>query len=118
MAKNMQPETYFCIEVENQAAGGIGITLGSDVERISAEIGYWLGEEFWRRGIVTEALKAVTLFAMDTYSLSRVFATPYEWNTASCRVLEKAGFVFEGRLRKSIIKDGKIADKLLYAVIR
>ncbi len=117
MAKNMQPETFFCIQVDEQAGGGIGFTPGTDVERISAEIGYWLSEKLWRRGIVTEALKAVTPYAIDTCNLTRVYATPYGWNPASVRVLEKAGYTCEGRLRKSIIKDGKIADKLLYAFI-
>lgn len=118
MAKSKQPENFFCIEVEGQAAGGIGFSIGTDVERRSAEIGYWLSEEYWGRGIVTEALKAVTAYAFDTYNLMRVYTTPYEWNAASARVLEKAGYVFEGRLRKSIIKDGKIADKLLYACVK
>ncbi len=117
MAKSKKPETIFCIQVDGQAAGGIGFSIGTDVERLSAEIGYWLSEEFWGRGIVTEALKAVTSYAIETYNLTRVFATPYDWNAASARVLEKAGYQFEGRLRKSIIKDGKIADKLLYAYI-
>jgi RimJ/RimL family protein N-acetyltransferase len=117
MAKSKQPETIYCIEVNGEAAGGIGFTIGSDVERLSAEIGYWLSEEFWGRGIVTEALNAVTRYAIETYNLTRVYATPYDWNPASARVLEKAGYEFEGRLRKSIIKDGKIGDKLLYAFI-
>ena len=117
LAKSQQPETFFCIEVEGQPVGGIGFTLGTDVERLSAEIGYWLGEEFWGRGIVTEAVKAVTHYAITTFGLTRVYATPYDWNTASARVLERAGYSCEGRLRKSVIKDGKIVDKLLYAFV-
>ena len=111
------PETAFAIAVNDEAAGGIGFVLHADVERVSAEIGYWLGEPFWGRGITTEALAAVTRHAIDTHALTRVYALPFEWNTASCRVLEKAGYVLEARLRRSAIKDGRIVDQLQYAFI-
>ena len=91
--------------------------LASDVERVSAEIGYWLGEACWGRGVCTEALAAVTAYALDTYGLTRVFAVPFAHNAASCRVLEKAGYTMEGRLRRSAIKDGRICDQLLYAFV-
>lgn len=109
------PETMFAIAVDAAAAGGIGFTLHDDVERVSAEIGYWLGEAFWGRGIMTEALAAVTDHAIRAHDLTRVFAVPYEWNAASFRVLEKVGYVCEGRMRRSAIKDGRVIDQLLYA---
>ena len=84
---------------------------------VSAEIGYWLGEAFWGRGIATEAVRAVTPYAMATHSLTRVYAVPFAWNVASCRVLEKAGYVLEARLRNSAIKDGRLTDQLQYAFI-
>jgi RimJ/RimL family protein N-acetyltransferase len=111
------PESWFAIAVDDQAVGGIGFTLHHDVERVSAEIGYWLGEAFWGRGITTEALQAVTRYAVQTHQLTRVFAVPYEWNCASFRVLEKAGYRLEGRLRRSAIKDGQVIDQLLYAYV-
>jgi RimJ/RimL family protein N-acetyltransferase len=115
----MDPETYFCIVTkEDEAIGGIGYTLGSDVERFSAEIGYWLAEPHWGRGITTEALAALTEHAIRTHHLHRVFAVPYAWNPSSARVLEKAGFVREGILRKSAFKDGEVVDQLMYAVVR
>ena len=83
-----------------------------DVERVSAEIGYWLAEPFWGRGIATEALIAVTRYAIDTHKLTRIYALPFAWNAPSCRVLEKAGYVLEARLRRSAIKDGVIIDSL------
>jgi RimJ/RimL family protein N-acetyltransferase len=110
-----EPETTFALEVEGEAAGGIGFQLHGDVERVSAELGYWLGERFWGRGIATEAVRAVTDLAFARHELTRVYALPFEWNAASCRVLEKAGFVLEGRLRKAAIKDGRVIDQLLYA---
>jgi len=112
-----KPETEFAIAVEERAVGAIGLKLLPDVERVSAEIGYWLGETFWGKGIVTEALTAMTRYAVETYGLSRVFAVPFEWNAPSMRVLEKAGYTLEGRMRRSAIKDGKIVDQLLYAYV-
>ena len=116
-ALTQKPETDFAIAVEERAVGAIGFKLLPDVERVSAEIGYWLGEPFWGKGIVTEALTAMTRYAVETYGLSRVFAVPFEWNAPSMRVLEKAGYAFEGRMRRSAVKDGKIVDQLLYAYV-
>ena len=110
-----QPETAFAIAVNGEAVGGIGFQLQGDVERVSAEIGYWLGEPFWGQGIATEALVALTEYAIVTHGLTRVFAVPFVWNRASCRVLEKAGYVLEGRLRRSAVKDGSVTDQLQYA---
>jgi RimJ/RimL family protein N-acetyltransferase len=115
--KSRSPETSFAIEVAGEAVGGIGFVMHQDVERVSAEIGYWLGEPFWGRGITSAALRAVTKYAIDTHGLTRIFAVPFAWNAASCRVLEKAGYVLEGRLRKSAIKDGQLTDQLQYAFI-
>jgi RimJ/RimL family protein N-acetyltransferase len=117
LARSQRPETMFAIEVDGEAAGGIGFVPHADVERVSGEIGYWLGEPFWGRGIVTEALVAVTKYAIDSHRLTRVFAVPYARNEASCRVLEKAGYVLEGRLRRSCIKDGEVIDQIQYAFI-
>jgi [ribosomal protein S5]-alanine N-acetyltransferase len=110
-------ETFFAIAVDGAAAGGIGFLIQPDVERVSAEIGYWLGEAFWGRGIATEALTAVTRYAMKEHGLTRLFALPFANNAASCRVLEKSGYTLEGRLRRSAIKDGVILDQLQYACI-
>jgi RimJ/RimL family protein N-acetyltransferase len=110
-----RPETAFAIAVNGEAVGGVGFQIMSDVERVSAEIGYWLGEPFWGRGIATEALVALTQYAIETHGLTRVYAVPFAWNAASCRVLEKAGYVLEGRLRRSAIKDGRVTDQLQYA---
>ena len=115
--RESDPETAFAIAVDGAAVGGIGFVLQQDVERVSAEIGYWLGEPFWGRGITTEALAAVTRHAIENHGLTRLFAVPFAHNTASCRVLEKAGYVREALLRRSAIKDGQIVDQLLYAFV-
>ncbi len=116
-ALNQQPETIFCIAVGPEAIGGIGFHLNQDVERFSAEIGYWIGENYWGQGIVTAALQAVTAYAIKTHSLLRIYAMPYAWNPASCRVLQKAGFLLEGRMRCSVFKDGQVVDQFLYAYV-
>jgi RimJ/RimL family protein N-acetyltransferase len=113
--RDQRPETAFAIVVNGEAAGSVAFQLQGDVERVSAEIGYWVGEPFWGRGIATEALVAITEYAIATHGLTRVYALPFAWNTGSCRVLEKAGYVVEGRLRRSAVKDGRITDQVQFA---
>jgi RimJ/RimL family protein N-acetyltransferase len=111
------PQTNFAIDADGEALGGIGFVPGTDVERFSAEIGYWLGEAFWGRGIVTEALLLVTGYAFDRVNMLRLFALPFADNIGSARVLEKAGYVREGLLRHSSVKFGQPRDQLIYARI-
>jgi RimJ/RimL family protein N-acetyltransferase len=116
-ARAASPETLFAIEVNGEAAGGVGLMLHGDVERVSAEIGYWLAAVHWNRGITTEAVRAVAAYAIARHQLTRVYALPFEWSVASHRVLEKAGFELEARLRRSAIKDGEVIDQRLYALV-
>jgi [ribosomal protein S5]-alanine N-acetyltransferase len=113
----VDPPTNFAIDVADEAVGGIGFVAGSDVERYSAEVGYWLGELHWGRGIATEALQLVTTHAFDRFNLLRLFALPFADNTGSARVLEKAGYVLEGILKASCVKYGQPRDQVLYARI-
>jgi RimJ/RimL family protein N-acetyltransferase len=110
------PETSFAIDVQGQAVGGIGLELHKDIERCSAEVGYWLGRAWWGQGITTAALRQLTGFALPAFSLTRLVAIPFADNTASIRVLEKAGYRYEGCLRRSAVKDGVVKDQLVYAV--
>ena len=116
-AMRRSPECFFAIDVGAEAIGGIGFVLHPDVERVSAEIGYWLGEPFWGRGIASEALAALTTYAIEKHQLTRIYAVPFAWNAASCRVLEKAGYLLEARLRNSAIKDGRLTDQMQYAYV-
>jgi ribosomal-protein-alanine N-acetyltransferase len=110
-----EPQTNFAIEVSGEAAGGLGYVPGNDVERFSAEVGYWLGEAVWNRGIASEALELFTRYAFDELRLLRIFALPLADNAGSRRVLEKAGFACEGTLRASCVKYGEPRDQLLFA---
>jgi len=112
---DLQPVTNFAITVADTTVGAIGFSLQSDVSYRSAEVGYWVGEEFWGRGIATAALMAVSDYALTEFDICRLYAHVFEWNGASARVLEKAGYSLEGRLRKSVTKDNKTIDQLLYA---
>jgi len=113
----MSPECRFAIDVGGEAVGCIGFVLHGDVERVSSELGYWLSEEHWGKGITTQAVMAVTAYAIGGHGLTRVYAVPYGWNAASARVLEKSGYTLEGRMRRSAIKDGRVIDQLLYAFV-
>lgn len=108
----------FAIALNNKAVGGIGLEVGQDIERISAETGYWLGEKYWGQGIVSSALKGILDYGFNTLKLERIYATPFEHNISSRKVLEKNGFLLEGILRRSVIKYGKIYNKALYAITR
>jgi [ribosomal protein S5]-alanine N-acetyltransferase len=110
-----ESEKFFCIDIDGAAAGGIGVKPGEDVHRLTAEFGYWLGEQFWGKGIMSEVVPAFVNYCFKKFLLTRMFATAYANNPASARVLEKSGFVFEGRLRKNVVKDGQLLDSLLYA---
>jgi ribosomal-protein-alanine N-acetyltransferase len=107
-----------CIEVDGCVAGGIGLHPQDDVNRMTAELGYWLAESCWGRGIMTEAVRAMVRDGFAQGPLLRIEAFVYANNPASVRVLEKAGFAFEGRLRKNAVKDGQVLDSLLYARLR
>ncbi len=107
-----------CVEVEGRAAGGIGLHPGDDVNRLTAELGYWLAEPFWGRGVITAAVRAIVPCGFERLSLERIEACVYANNPASARVLKKAGFTCEGRLRRSVIKDDQVLDSLVYARLR
>jgi [ribosomal protein S5]-alanine N-acetyltransferase len=113
-----RPKTEFAIASAEEAIGGIGLRLQEDIQRRSAEVGYWLGEPFWGRGIATGAVKTLVGYAFSNFDLVRLHAFVFEWNFASCRVLEKSGFHLEARIEKSVTKDGKTVDCFLYALIR
>ncbi len=116
LARQQDPQTHFAIEVNGEAAGGIGLEPGSDIERRSAEIGYWLGEALWGRGITTAAVQALTSYGFKELGLTRIFAVPFASSSASIRVLEKCDYVREGTMRRSAFKEGVVVDQILYAL--
>jgi RimJ/RimL family protein N-acetyltransferase len=118
MATSHSPAHVLCIEINGEAAGGIGVHPQADIYCKNAEMGYWLAEPFWGKGIVTEAVKQMVPYGFQNFDITRIYARPYGHNKASQRVLEKAGFTLEARLEKTIYKNGEFLDELIYAVRR
>jgi ribosomal-protein-alanine N-acetyltransferase len=112
------PRVAFAVATQREAIGGIGLDVGADVHRFSAELGYWLAEPFWGRGLMTEAVKQFTAWTFEHLEVHRIHASVFATNAASIRVLEKAGFQREGHLRASVFKQGRILDQFLYARIK
>jgi [ribosomal protein S5]-alanine N-acetyltransferase len=117
-ARNEDPLTNFAIVVEGAAVGGIGLIFHGDIYHRSAELGYWLGEAYWGRGLATEAVSGVVEWGFANFDIARIYAGVLAWNPASARVLEKAGFQFEARLRRAVTKEGVTMDELMYAIVR
>jgi ribosomal-protein-alanine N-acetyltransferase len=114
---NARPTMTFAITAGGEAIGGTGFAPGADVERFSAEVGYWLGEPFWGRGITADAVRLVSAYAFTTCNMLRLFALPFADNAQSIRVLEKAGYGREAILRASSVKEGRPRDQALYVLI-
>ena len=117
-AINQNPELNFAIANSDELIGGIGLLLQPDVYRFSAEIGYWLAEPFWGKGIASLTLLALSKYAFELYDLNRIFAGVFQGNGASMRVLEKSGFKLEGRLRNAVYKENRFKDQLMYSILR
>lgn len=118
MAVNNREDVILAIEVEGEAAGGIGIHHMKDVYRYNGEIGYWLSEKYWGKGIMSDAVGAMVEHAFTRTRWLRLFATIFENNQASMRVLEKNGFVLEAIHRKTVMKEGALMDEHLYALLK
>jgi len=110
------PLKVFAIEVDGEAVGSIGIFPQSDIHSKNAEISYWLAEDFWGRGIMTEAVRQIVKYGFDTFDVNRIFARPFGINKGSQRVLEKAGFTLEARFEKTLCKYDEYMDELIYAI--
>jgi [ribosomal protein S5]-alanine N-acetyltransferase len=117
-ASKGNPVNILAIEVNGQAAGGIGIHPQQDIHRKNAELGYWMAEPYWGKGIITKAVVQMVDYGFKNWDINRIFARPFGTNLASQKVLEKAGFVLEGRFEKNLFKNGEYIDELVYAFRR
>ena len=109
---------FLAIEVENEVVGCVGIEKQQDVYRKSAELGYWIGQEYWNRGIMTHVVSEMVEYAFSKFDIVRLYAHVFEGNIGSVRVLEKAGFVQEAIQRKAVCKEGRFLDQFVYAIVR
>lgn len=108
----------FAITADDKVIGSIGIYRQGNIHRQTAELGYYLGEEYWGKGIMAEAVKQTCRYVFENSDMIRIYAEPFAYNTASCRVLEKAGFHYEGTLRSNAVKNGRVIDMRMYSLLR
>lgn len=118
MALSHNPTRIFAIDIHGTAYGAIGIHPQSDIMRLNAELGYWLAENYWGKGIMTKAICEMVEYGFDNFDIHRIYARPYGTNIASQKALEKAGFILEAHILKNIIKNGRIEDELIYGIRR
>ena len=112
-------ETFaFAITVDNMVIGSIGIFRQGNIHRQTAELGYYIAEEYWGKGIMTEAVRQICEYVFRESDIIRIYAEPFVYNIASCRVLEKAGFQYEGTLRSNAVKNGKVMDMKMYSLLK
>ena len=112
-------ETFaFAIMVDDKVVGSIGIFRQGNIHSQTAELGYYIAEEYWDKGIMTEAVKQICEYVFGDSDIIRIYAEPFAYNIASCRVLEKVGFQYEGTLRSNAVKNGKVIDMKMYSLIK
>lgn len=114
-----ETETFsFAITIDDKVIGSIGVFRQENIHSHTAELGYYIAEKYWGKGIMTEAVKQICEYVFSNSDIIRIYAEPFAYNKASCRVLEKAGFQFEGTLKSNAVKNGKIIDMKMYALIK
>ena len=114
-----ESETFaFAITVDNMVIGSIGIFRQGNIHRQTAELGYYIAEEYWGKGIMTEAVKQICEYVFANSDIIRIYAEPFAYNIASCRVLEKVGFQYEGTLRNNAVKNSKVIDMKMYSLLK
>lgn len=118
MKANEQELLAFAIVVDDQVVGSLSVSRGIDIHSWSGELGYYIAEPYWGKGIATSAVQQACKHVFEHTDIIRIFAEPFAYNTASCRVLEKSGFQLEGTLHNYAIKDGKVLDMKMYALVK
>jgi len=118
LAADKDSQYSFAITYNGKVIGSIGLFRKQNVHHLTAELGYYITEPYWGKGIMTKAVRKMCAYVFERTDIIRIFAEPYAYNQASCRVLEKAGFQFEGTLRQNALKNGQSVDMKMYAKLR
>jgi len=113
--KRKKTKIHLAVTHNDEVIGGIGL---NEIKGHRAELGYWLGKKYWGKGIMTNAVKQMTQKSFNEFSLKRVYAFVFPKNKASARVLEKAGYQYEGTLRKHACKKGKFRDEMIFGKLK
>lgn len=116
--KDLLPALNMAIMLDDELIGGVGVVLKEDIHRKNAEIGYWIAEPFWGKGFATQAVSMMVDYTFQNYDVTRIYASTFDFNIASQRVLEKTGFQKEARLKKALFKNGKYADEIIMALLK
>lgn len=116
--KQSPQQTFAIVDEKNKLLGIIGLIIQNDIHRISAELGYWIGEPYWGKGIGTNAIKQITHYGFEELKLERIYAGVFAFNQASCKALEKNGYELEGIFKNAIIKNNVIIDECRYAKLK
>lgn len=112
-------ETFaFAITIDDKVIGSISVFRQENIHRRTGELGYYIAENYWGKGIMTEAIKQICEYVFKNSDIIRIYAEPFAYNTGSCRVLEKVGFQFEGTLKCNAVKNDKIIDMKMYALVK
>jgi [ribosomal protein S5]-alanine N-acetyltransferase len=112
------PPRFFSISLDDKIVGSIGLVTKTDIYRKNFEIGYFLSEQHWGKGIATNAIKAATAYAFRDFDVVRIYAEPFSDNAGSRKALEKAGYILEASLKHNVIKNGIIKDSCIYSVLK
>lgn len=118
MATKNDPTTIFAIDINGEATGGIGLHIQTDIHKKNMELGYWIAQPFWGKGIMTKAVLQMVEYGFKTFDIERIFACPFGTNIGSQKVLEKAGFILEAKIEKNLFKNEEFLDEMIYAVRR
>ncbi len=118
LSANENDTFSFAVTADNKVIGSIGVFRQSNIHRKTAELGYYIAEEYWGKGIMTEAVNQICEYVFGNSDILRIYAEPFAYNAASCRVLEKAGFHYEGTLRNNALKNGKVIDMKMYSLLK
>lgn len=108
----------FAIDIDGEAVGSVGIHIQDDIHKKNAELGYWLAEPFWNKGIISAVILEIVKFSFSNFDINRIFARPFETNIPSQKCLEKNGFILEAKFKKAIFKNGIYLDELIYSIKR
>ncbi len=111
-----EKELNRAIVIDGLPIGSLSITIGSDIFCKNAELGYWLAEEYWGKGIMTKAIKAICKLTFEKYDISKIYALPFSYNKGSCKTLERNGFSSEGILKNAVYKNGQFIDCIIYGL--
>lgn len=118
LSSDLNDTFAYAITLDDKAIGSIGVFRQGNIHSRTAELGYYLAEEYWGQGIMSDSIKQICAIVFDSSDIVRIFAEPFSSNTGSCRTLEKAGFTYEGTLRHNAYKNGRLEDMRMYSVTK